>query len=89
MGALTNRGRSFAEHSAAVLCGVTASIYLVPAIADYFAIKSEPVLNGMSCLAAVFALTLVRSISDEIPRLIAASRAKFVGGDASVENKKE
>lgn len=83
LGALTNRGRSIAEHITALVAGVTAALYLVPALAEWFSIQSPALINGMTVLAALFALTLVRAVSDQIAPAIEGLRKKFTGGDSN------
>lgn len=84
LGALTNRSRPITEHVTAIVSGVAFSLYVVPAIVEYFGVKSEAIVNGLTCLGAIFALTLIRTLALEIPKAIAASRAKFIGGDTNV-----
>lgn len=84
LGALTNRGRPLVEHVTAIVSGVAFSLYVIPAIVDFAGIKSVAVINGLTCLGAIFALTLIRTLALEIPKAVAASRAKFIGGDTNV-----
>lgn len=79
LGALTNRGRTLAEHATALTAGVTASIYLVPAVAEYFAVKSPAVINGMSCISALFALNIVQAVGDQIAPAMKGLREKLTG----------
>jgi hypothetical protein len=79
LGALTNRGRTIAEHGTAVVAGVAFSIYLVPALAEYFSIKSPALLNGMYCLGALFALNIVQAVSSQIAPAMQGLREKLTG----------
>jgi hypothetical protein len=79
---LTNRGRTLTEHGTAVVAGVAFSIYLVPALAEYFGIKSTTALNGMYCLGALFALNIVQAVSAQIAPAMQGLREKLTGPSA-------